>query len=185
MARITSITRTGKSRMGLSEFDTGHASWEQISNSKESSSPPFSSNLQSEGEMSHQRTIQSAVFDAPRGELTVGALMAMEPAAWEHLRSEINLRRSSAPDRPLARCLICQSSVYIKAQATAAGNVPLFAHYAEAKQDCPWYQGKPLIPDEVRGAQYIRVSRNAPATAGCATQSRMCCGPTRARRKSQ
>jgi hypothetical protein len=104
--------------------------------------------------MNHQRTIQSAVFEAPRGELTVGALMAMEPAAWEHLRSEINLRRSSAPGRPLARCLICQSSVYIKAQATAAGNVPLFAHYAEAEQDCPWYQGKPLIPDEARGAQY-------------------------------
>jgi hypothetical protein len=104
--------------------------------------------------MRHQRTIQAAVFEAPRGELTVDALMAMEPAAWEHLRSEINLRRSSAPDMPLARCLICKSSVYIKAQATAAGNVPLFAHYAEAEQDCPWYQGKPLIPDDARAAQY-------------------------------
>lgn len=104
--------------------------------------------------MQRQRTIQSAVFEAPRGELTVDALMAMEPAAWEHLRGEINLRRSSAPDRPLARCMICKSSVYIKAQATAAGNVPLFAHYAEAEQNCPWYQGKPLVPDDARSAQY-------------------------------
>jgi len=104
--------------------------------------------------MQRQRTVQSAVFEAPRGELTVDALMAMQPGAWEHLRGEINLRRSSAPDRPLARCLLCKSPVYIKAQATAAGNVPLFAHYADAKPDCPWYQGKPLIPDDARAAQY-------------------------------
>lgn len=71
--------------------------------------------------MQHQRTVQTAIFEAPRGEVTVDALMAMESAAWEHLRGEINLRRSSTPDRPLARCMICKSSVYIKAQATAAG----------------------------------------------------------------
>lgn len=104
--------------------------------------------------MHHQRTVQSVIFEAPRGEVTVDALMTMEPAAWEHLRSEINLRRSSAPDRPLARCLICKSPVYIKAQATAAGNVPLFAHYADADPNCPWYQGKPLVPDDARAAQY-------------------------------
>lgn len=104
--------------------------------------------------MQRQRTVQSAIFEPPRGEVTVDALMAMEPAAWEHLRGEINLRRSSAHDRPLARCLICKSPVYIKAQATAAGNVPLFAHYADAEPDCPWYQGKPLAPDDARAAQY-------------------------------
>ena len=104
--------------------------------------------------MQLQRTVQSAVFEAPRGELTVDALIAMEPAAWEHLRGEINLRRGRAPDHPLARCLICNSPIYIKAQATVGGNVPLFAHYADAKPDCPWYQGKPLIPDDARAAQY-------------------------------
>ena len=104
--------------------------------------------------MQRQRTVQSAVFEAPRGELTIDALMTMEAGAWEHLRSEINLHRRSAPDRPLARCLLCKGPVYIKAQATAAGNVPLFAHYADAQPDCPWYQGQPLIPDDARAAQY-------------------------------
>ena len=104
--------------------------------------------------MQRQRTIQSAIFEAPRGEVTIDALMAMEPAAWAHLRGEINLRRSSAPDRPLARCLICKSPIYIKAQATAASNVPLFAHHADAEPDCPWYQGEPLVPDDARAAHY-------------------------------
>lgn len=101
-----------------------------------------------------QRTIEIAEFELPRGTVTIAQLMAMEPGEWEHLRSEINLRRRSAPHRPLARCLLCKSPVYIKAQATLSGNVPLFAHYADAEPDCPWYQGKPLIPDNARAAQY-------------------------------
>nr|WP_157073554.1 hypothetical protein [Sphingomonas soli] len=81
--------------------------------------------------------------------------MAMEPAAWEHLRAEINLRHRREPKRPLARCRLCQGAVYIRAQTTGNGNVPLFQHYVGAAvDDCPWYQGRNLIPDNARAAQY-------------------------------
>jgi hypothetical protein len=101
-----------------------------------------------------QRTIEIADFELPRGAIAIGALMAMDPATWEHLRAEINLRRLSGPDRPLARCRLCGGAVYIKAQAIRDDRVPLFAHYADAATDCPWYQGANLVPDDARAAQY-------------------------------
>lgn len=101
-----------------------------------------------------QRTIEIADFELPRGTISIRELMTMQPATWEHLRAEINLRRSSNPDQPLARCRVCQGAVYIKAQVTRDGRVPMFAHYAGALTDCPWYQGANLIPDDARAAQY-------------------------------
>lgn len=101
-----------------------------------------------------QRTVEIAEFELPRGRITVGELMAMEPAGWEHLRSEINLRRTADPDRPLARCHYCQSSIYIRAQATRDGNVPMFVHFQGADPECPWFAGKNVIPDDARAAQY-------------------------------
>lgn len=101
-----------------------------------------------------QRTVEITEFEMPRGRITVGELMAMEPAVWEHLRSEINLRRTADPDRPLARCHYCQSSIYIRAQATRDGNVPMFVHFQGADPECPWFAGKNVIPDDARAAQY-------------------------------
>lgn len=101
-----------------------------------------------------QRTIEIADFELPRGAVTIQQLMAMERAAWEHLRAEINRRRPREPERPLARCRLCGGGVYIRAQTTRDGNIPLFAHYADAATDCPWYQGTNLIPDNARAAQY-------------------------------
>lgn len=103
-----------------------------------------------------QRTIEIADFELPRGAVTVQQLMAMDPAGWEHLRSEITFRHQREPERPLARCRLCKGSVYVRAQTTRNGNVPLFQHYAgAAAADCPWYDGgKNLIPDDARAAQY-------------------------------
>jgi hypothetical protein len=102
-----------------------------------------------------QRTIEIADFDPPRGPVTIAQLMAMERSAWEHLRAEINLRRTREPGRPLARCRLCEGSVYIKAQAVPGGHMPLFAHHADAAAaGCPWYNGGHVIPDDARAAQY-------------------------------
>ncbi|MCW3848102.1 hypothetical protein OF829_12700 [Sphingomonas sp. LB-2] len=102
-----------------------------------------------------QRTIEIADFELPRGAVTIHTLMAMDQAAWEHLRGEINFRRARQPDRPLARCRLCGGAVYIRAQTTRSGNVPMFAHYTDATAgDCPWYQGANLVPDNARAAQY-------------------------------
>ena len=101
-----------------------------------------------------QRTIEIADFELPRGAITIEQLMGMENAAWEHLRAEINLRRKSAPDQPLARCRLCKCPVYIRAQSTRDGLMPLFAHFSDADPHCPWYSGINLIPDDARAAQY-------------------------------
>lgn len=101
-----------------------------------------------------QRTIEIVDFELPRGTVTIAQLMAMERSTWEHLRTEINLQRKRQPDRPLACCRLCKGPVYIKAQATRDGHVPLFAHFADAARDCPWYSGANLIPDDARAAQY-------------------------------
>lgn len=101
-----------------------------------------------------QRTVEIADFELPRGAVSISELMAMDRAGWEHLRAEINLRHKADPDNPLARCRLCRAGVYIKAQVTRAGHIPLFAHYAGSPADCPWYQGANLVPDDARAAQY-------------------------------
>lgn len=102
----------------------------------------------------HQRTILIADFELPRGAVTIEQLMAMPRAGWEHLRSQINVRRREDKARPIARCRICEGGVFIRAQADRSGHVPMYAHYPEGSRDCPWYEGNNLRPDDARAAQY-------------------------------
>jgi hypothetical protein len=88
------------------------------------------------------------------GAVTIGQLMAMERAAWEHLRGEINRRRRREPNQPLARCQLCKGPVYIRAQRTDGGRVPMFVHFTGTEPDYPLYQGINLTPDDARAAQY-------------------------------
>ena len=102
-----------------------------------------------------QRTIRIADFDLPRGAVSIEALMAMPRERWEHLRTEINLRRRDEPARPLARCRICGGGVFIRAQAVADGDhMPLYYHFPEAPKGCPWHEGGTMTPDAARAAQY-------------------------------
>lgn len=103
---------------------------------------------------SHQRTIRIADFELPRGAVTIEALMAMRRESWEHLRTEINLRRQVDPATPLARCRLCKSGVFIRAQAIKNDHLPMFVHFPEGSKDCPWYEGRNLRPDDARAAQY-------------------------------
>lgn len=102
----------------------------------------------------HKRTIRIADFEAPRGAVTIEALMAMDRPDWEHLRDRINLRRADVPDQPLARCRQCEHGVFIRAQAVDDDHVPMFAHFPGGPEDCPWYDGGTMTPDDARAAQY-------------------------------
>lgn len=102
----------------------------------------------------HQRTILIADFELPRGAITIEQLMVMPRAGWEHLRSQINVRRREDRSKPIARCRLCEGGVFIRVQATQDSHVPMYAHYPEASRDCPWYEGNNLHPDDARAAQY-------------------------------
>ncbi len=104
--------------------------------------------------VSHHRTIRIADFELPRGAVTIEALMAMRRESWEHLRTQINLCRQSDPSTPLARCRLCGSGVFIRAQAIKGDHLPMFVHFPEGSKDCPWYEGRNLRPDDARAAQY-------------------------------
>jgi hypothetical protein len=95
-----------------------------------------------------------ADFDLPRGAVSIEALMAMPRERWEHLRSEINMRRRDEPARPLARCRLCEGGVFIRAQAVEGDHIPFYAHFPESPANCPWYEGGTLTPDDARAAQY-------------------------------
>ncbi len=80
--------------------------------------------------------------------------MAMPRESWEHLRSEINLRRRLEPKKPLARCRLCEGGIFIRAQSIEGGHVPFYAHFPESPTSCPWYEGGTIKPDDARAAQY-------------------------------
>lgn len=102
----------------------------------------------------HHRTILIADFELPRGAIKIEQLMAMPRAGWEHLRGQINVRRREDRTRPIARCRLCEGSVFIRVQADRDSHVPMYAHYPEGSRDCPWYEGNNLRPDDARAAQY-------------------------------
>lgn len=108
-----------------------------------------------------QRTIRLVDFDWPRGPVSIEELMAMPSAQWEHIRFEITKRRQEHPTQPLARCRLCGGSVFIKAQATAQGLSPYFAHFSGAESDCAWHHGRNLHPDDARAAQYLGQQESA------------------------
>lgn len=101
-----------------------------------------------------QRTLEIADFELPRGAVPIHQLLDMPRATWEHLRAEINRRRRSDPDRPLARCRLCKGPIFIRAQIAGTEHSPVYAHYPESPADCPWYQTGTLAPDDARAAQY-------------------------------
>jgi hypothetical protein len=101
-----------------------------------------------------KRTIEIADFDLPRGPITIAKLLEMSPETWGHLRTEISRQRHIDASKPLARCRLCRGAVYIRSSKLGEDHAPLFAHYSGAPEDCPWYHGDNLIPDDARAAQY-------------------------------
>lgn len=101
-----------------------------------------------------QRAIEIADFELPRGPVSIDFLMNQPQSVWGHLRNEINRRRQIDPNRPLARCRLCEGSVFIRSHFARGVYSPVYAHYPEGLDDCPWHQGINLTPDAARAAQY-------------------------------
>ena len=103
----------------------------------------------------NQRTIKSAIFSGNRGVVSIESLMALETHRWEHIRKAITDQWQSDSENPLAKCLLCNQPVFIRAQGGPNGsNLPVYRHFSEMQSDCPWHSGKNLTPDNARAAQY-------------------------------
>jgi len=101
----------------------------------------------------HERTVRIADFPLPLGAVPIERLMAMSREDWEELRQSINVGWQK-DGSIVAKCRLCEGRVFIRAQAVDSGHLPLFRHAHGAPEDCPWYTGTTLIPDDARAAQY-------------------------------
>lgn len=99
------------------------------------------------------RRIVEAVIIERIGPVTATELLAMPEDRWGMLRDRITDARSGA-DGLSARCMACDSSVYIRTARRGGVPRPLFQHYSDSDPACPWYQGKNAVPDHVRASQY-------------------------------
>ncbi|MFG1244405.1 DUF6035 family protein [Xanthobacter versatilis] len=100
------------------------------------------------------RIIKFAMFANGIGPISAEELVVAPTVRWELWRSMITDAYRETPRRHLARCMRCQGPIYIKTRAVKGEKLPLFAHYAGANADCPWFTGKPMAPDDARAAQY-------------------------------
>ena len=100
------------------------------------------------------REIKAVIFDGQLGLLTVEELMAMDPDTWGTLRDRLTDQRRGKADELVAKCLMCESPVYIQAKPIRSVRLPLFSHFKGGDPDCPWYHGKNRRPNDVRAQQY-------------------------------
>jgi hypothetical protein len=80
--------------------------------------------------------------------------MDMEAAEWGLLRQIITDQRRAGDGKDLARCLMCGSPVFIRANFFRGRRLPGFVHFDGADDRCPWFTGVSIRPDDARAAQY-------------------------------
>jgi hypothetical protein len=103
----------------------------------------------------NQRTVKTAIFSGNRGAITIETLMAMPQQQWEHLRGAITSQWKTDAENPLAKCLLCNQPVFIRAQHRRNGStLPVYRHFSEGLIICPWHSGENMTPDNARAAQY-------------------------------
>lgn len=93
------------------------------------------------------------MFEGPIGPLLARELVAMHEDDWGVLRDRITDHRHGKKGL-IARCLACESHVFIQTRILNGKRLPLFAHYKGGNPACPWYHGKTIVPNHVRAAQY-------------------------------
>jgi hypothetical protein len=101
-----------------------------------------------------KRIIKFALFGDGIGPISAEELVSAATERWELWRRMITDAHQASPRRDLARCLKCMGPVYIKTKAIRGVKRPLFAHYAGADANCPWFTGQPIAPDDARASQY-------------------------------
>ncbi|OSZ70989.1 hypothetical protein CAP39_08685 [Sphingomonas sp. IBVSS1] len=99
-----------------------------------------------------KRVVEAAIIEHI-GAVTAHDLLAMPDDRWGFLRDRITDRRNGKTGL-VAKCLACECDVYIRAPKSRGIPRPAFSHYSGSDQNCPWYQGRNLSPDDARAAQY-------------------------------
>ncbi|RWX43373.1 hypothetical protein H206_02756, partial [Candidatus Electrothrix aarhusensis] len=100
-----------------------------------------------------QRSVEAAIIENI-GPVSIQELLAMPEDRWGMLRDRIT-DRHNGKDGLSARCMWCNHPVYIKTSRIEDNIYPLFAHYSGSNpEECPWYHGPNIKPDDARAAQY-------------------------------
>lgn len=73
---------------------------------------------------------------------------------WGILRDRITDFAADKDGGRLARCMHCNSRVFIQTRVSGEKRLPYFVHYSGGDPACPWFQGKTISPDAARAAQY-------------------------------
>lgn len=99
-----------------------------------------------------QRIVEAALIERI-GPITAQELLAMSDDSWGLIRDRITDHRNGKVGL-VARCMACDSPVYIRTSKLRGVARPLFQHYSGSDPTCRWYQGRNLTPDDARAAQY-------------------------------
>ena len=99
-----------------------------------------------------QRIVEAAVIDRI-GPVTAQELLAMPDDSWGLIRDQITDHRNEKGGL-VAKCMACNSPVYIRTSRLRGIARPLFQHYAGSDPNCRWYQGRNIKPDDARALQY-------------------------------
>lgn len=102
-----------------------------------------------------KRLIKVAHFDKGVGPISVQELMSMRQEQWGDLRARITAKRQhDDADGYIARCMLCDNPVFIRAIPSRNGTFPGYAHFGGMDEWCPWSSETTLSPDQVRAIQY-------------------------------
>ncbi|MFH1346275.1 MAG: hypothetical protein ABIL01_34490 [Pseudomonadota bacterium] len=101
-----------------------------------------------------RRIIEAAIFDRQIGPVTATELLAMPEDGWGILRDRLTDYAREKDAGLLARCLMCESRVFIQSRMLRGNRLPYFAHFKGGDPSCPWHHGATMKPDDARAAQY-------------------------------
>ncbi|MBQ8102509.1 MAG: hypothetical protein IJ127_06340, partial [Afipia sp.] len=100
------------------------------------------------------RIVEAVMFDQPIGAMSAPELLSLSEDAWGTLRDRLTDGARGQQDGLTARCLRCESRVFIQTRKQGERRLPYFVHYRGGDPSCPWHHGSSLSIDEARAAQY-------------------------------
>jgi len=100
-----------------------------------------------------KRIIEAAIFEGDNGPISAQELVAMPESEWGLLRDMITDHRNGG-EGGVARCLACDSHVFIQSCYYKGKRLPYYIHYKGADENCPWFHGKNKRIEDLRASQY-------------------------------
>jgi hypothetical protein len=94
------------------------------------------------------------MFDLPIGPMSARELLSLAEDAWGNLRDRLTDGARGGQNGLTARCLRCESRVFIQTRKQGGRRLPYFVHYKGGDPTCPWHHGSSLSLDDARAAQY-------------------------------